>query len=81
MRYAERTPGRSIKIAEAMEVAAPEKANLGNFQRPNVAIELSREAAEEEKDGKVFSALGAPVTRFCPSEKDVVGFELGREKN
>lgn len=80
VRYAERTPGRSIKIAEAMEVAAPEKANLANFQRPNVAIELSREAAEEEKDGKVFSALGAPVTRFCPSEKDVVGFELQREK-
>lgn len=67
-------------MAEAMEVAAAENANLANFQRPDVAGELSREGAEDERDGKIYSASGVPVTRLSRSEKDVVGFELEREK-
>lgn len=62
-----------------MEIAAAEKATLENFQRPDAAGELSRDAAVQ-KDGKVISAFGLPVTRSSPWEKDVVGFELEREK-
>jgi hypothetical protein len=79
VRYGERTPGGSIKRAAAMEIAAAEKATLENFQRPDAAGELSRDAAVQ-KDGKVISAVGLPVTRSSPWEKDVVGFELEREK-
>lgn len=62
-----------------MEITAAEKATLETFQRPDAAGELSRDAAVQ-KDGKVISAFGLPVTRSIPWEKDVVGFELEREK-
>lgn len=62
-----------------MEITAAEKATLETFQRPDAAGELSRDAAVQ-KDGKVISAFGLPVTRSITWEKDVVGFELEREK-
>lgn len=62
-----------------MEITAAEKATLETFQRPDAAGELSRDAAVQ-KDGKVISAFGLPVTRTSPWEKEVVGFELEREK-
>lgn len=62
-----------------MDVAAAENENLENFQRIDVAGELSRDAAVQ-KDSNVYSSFGLLGKRSSPWEKDVIGIELEREK-